>query len=71
MITRYINNRFLDCVIGSITLKVLFANPSIKGGRKAVQCINTLDNSTATYSSVDDCTRRLGMKSASSGFINN
>jgi len=74
-VSRYINNRFVSCIIGGISIKLLFAqNPLSKGRVKPVSCTNTLTGELTNYKSVNDCTRALGMPVAFStdlikGFI--
>lgn len=64
-VSRYINKRFIICVIGGVSIKLLFAqNPRIKGGRKWVSCLN-LDTKKATqYKSINDCIKGLGLDSS-------
>lgn len=61
-ISRYINKRFITCVLGGVTVKLLFAqNPLVKGGRKAVSCLNIKTNEVANYKSVNACMRGIGL----------
>lgn len=72
-VSRYINNRFIDCVIEGKNLKLLFAqNPLSKGNKKSVLCTDITTNTSVKYDSVNDCTRALGMPTEfSSNLIKN
>ena len=66
-VSRYINNRFIDCVIEGKNLKLLFAqNPLSKGNKKSVLCTDITTNTSVKYESVNDCTRALGLPTESS-----
>lgn len=76
-VSRWINKRFISCVIGGVTIKLLFAqNPLIKGGCKPVRCeILDLDNSEPfNFKSINECIRELKLDvsvKSTSAFIKN
>lgn len=72
-VSRNINNRFVSCTIGGVTISLLFAqNPLSKGGRKPVSCLDTTTDISTTYPSVNSCMTGIGMKpSQASSVIKN
>jgi NUMOD1 domain len=65
-VSRYINKRFVKCIIGGAAIKLLFAqNPLSKGGRKPVTCLDTTTNTLTRYSSVNQCARAIGSSDSS------
>jgi hypothetical protein len=70
-VSRYINNKFIVCVVSGVTLKLLFAqNPLSKGRTKPVSCLDITTNTTTFFTSVNKCTVGLGKPvSFSSGLI--
>ena len=61
-ITRYINKRFITCVVRGVSMKLLFAqNPLTKGGRKRVSCLNLETKELTHYKSVNECIKALGL----------
>lgn len=59
-VSRYINNKFKACVIGGVSIKLLFAqNPLSKGRTRSVLCLDTTTKTTNTYASVNECTKAL------------
>ena len=62
-VSRCINNRFVSCIIGGVTIKLLFAqNPLSKGRTKPVICTDTLTGEITNYKSVNDCTRAISTR---------
>ncbi len=61
-VSRYVNNRFVPCVVAGAAIKLLFAqNPLSKGRTKRVTCLNIETNVSVQYSSVNNCVRSLGL----------
>lgn len=61
-ITRYVNKRFITCVVAGVSMKLLFAqNPLVKGGRKRVSCLNVDTKEIHHYKSVNDCVKAIGL----------
>ena len=62
-VSRYINKRFVACVIGGLTVNLLFAqNPLVKGGRNPVMCLDTSDphNIPVRHKSIAECAKAVG-----------
>lgn len=69
-VSRYINTRFVSCVIGGVTVKLLFTqNPLVKGGRKPVSCLNIATNLAVNYPSVNKCMEGIGLDSSKSSYM--
>lgn len=72
-VSRYINKRFITCVIGGVSIKLFFAqNPRVKGGRKQVSCLDLNTKKVTQYKSVNACVVGIGLDvSQSSNIIKN
>lgn len=65
-VSRYINKRYIPCVIDDVKINLLFAqNPNTKGGRNKVQCLDTITKEIMNFKSVSECAHLFGVTSTS------
>lgn len=69
-ISRYINKKFIEVVLGGVRLKLLFAqNPLSKGRTKAIVCKDSVTGKVISYNSIRDCLRDFNHSGDHSYFI--
>lgn len=69
-VSRYINSKFINCIVGGRSIRLLFAqNPLSKGRGKPVSCLDTTTNITVRYSSINECIRSIGESAFDSSYL--